>query len=72
MSPTSTAGGYHLGFQAVSGYLPASLKRKEVIKIFYNRKILSEPMRYKKILEVIYFGAKKIRIWVYEIAFTGR
>ncbi len=41
MSPTSTGGGYRFAFQAVS-ISPASLKRAEVRKIFYNRKFFFE------------------------------
>ena len=32
---------------------PSSLKRTRVIKFFYNRKILSEPMRYKKLAVIL-------------------
>ncbi len=42
--PTPTGGGTSLEFQATGTYLPP-LKRAEVIKFFYSRKILSEPMR---------------------------
>ena len=38
MSPTSTGGGYRFAFQAAR-ISPASLKRAEVRKFFYKRKI---------------------------------
>ena len=38
MSPTFIGGGYRFAFQAVS-ISPASLKRAEVRKFFYKRKI---------------------------------
>ncbi len=40
------------GFSGGERISPASLERKEVIKFSYNRKILFEPMRYRKKEEV--------------------
>ena len=51
MSPSSISGGFRLGFQTVSTFLPPRWNAAEVRKFFYSRKIFFELMRYKHTLQ---------------------